>query len=72
MRYWLKYGHYQREGMFTKIRGGYRMIGWESEIDLCRAYGRGWRGGTRYGIHPYDNVSPLMIQVNGRWHSAPR
>lgn len=54
-QYWLKYGHYQRASMFEACRGGYRMYGWESEIDLCRAYGRGYRKSP----HAYDTVPAL-------------
>ena len=37
--YWLKSGPYQSEDMFSKDGEDWRMYGWDSELDLCRAYG---------------------------------
>lgn len=38
----------------VKIRGGYRMIAWQSQIAMCRAYGRGIASGNDRAPHPYD------------------
>jgi hypothetical protein len=38
----------------VKIRGGYRMFAWQSQIDYCRAYGRGIASGDDRAPHPYD------------------
>lgn len=41
---------------FDKISGGWRMIGWESEIDMARAFGRGTAAGSNKPIHPFDKI----------------
>jgi hypothetical protein len=40
--------------MFEPIRDGYMMHAWESEIDYCRAMGRGDRSGRGMAQHPFD------------------
>jgi hypothetical protein len=35
-------------------RGRYRMIGWQSEISIARAYGRGAAAGREIPVRPED------------------
>lgn len=39
---------------FEKIRSGYRMFAWESQIRMARAYGRGTASGMGKPAHPFD------------------
>lgn len=39
---------------FVPCRGGWRMIGWQSQIDRARAYGRGVARGKGRDPHPFD------------------
>ena len=47
------------------------MYGWESEIDLGRAMGRGARAGANRPAHKYDAEPPMMIQVGNHCESNP-
>lgn len=47
-------GHALMADAFMPIRGGYRMAAWESQIDMARACGRGWRAGAGQPIHRFD------------------
>lgn len=58
---WAKRGYEANAGStlrrFIKCRGGWRMIGWQSEIDKCRAFGRGGRYADGLPIHRFDRYS---------------
>jgi hypothetical protein len=42
---------------FTRVRGGYIMHAWESQIDFARAGGRGYHIGSGEPVHPFDAVA---------------
>ena len=58
---WLKFGPYQRDTMFAKHGKEWHMYGWESEIDLCHAYGRGWAAGSNRPPMACD-AAPYLIK----------
>ncbi len=39
---------------FRKIRGGWMMYAWQSQIGMARAYGRGVASGQGRPVHPFD------------------
>ncbi|ADA83823.1 hypothetical protein CL86_gp078 [Mycobacterium phage SkiPole] len=52
---------------FTRIAGGYRMRGYESQIVMARAMGRGWHTGGGEPIHPFDVAGPAEERLRGKW-----
>ena len=51
---------------FKRIRGGYIMAAWASQIDRARAMGRGWRAGGKLAAHAFDLLHSLPPELRDR------